>query len=144
MAAGMATAAGVAAVEGEEAAGRVLETAAGVVGLAAEVAGLARVRAVGVAAVRAVGVAAMRAAGVVAARAAVVGARGRGAATLPLPAEDEARRRCSVGGGCRGGGCRGGAAALSVGDASGRRPKLATALPRASRPGPAAAQSCRI
>ena len=129
-------AAGVAAVEGVETRRRVA-TAAGVVGLTAQVAGLARARAVGVAAVRA----------------AAVFARGRGTATLPLPTEDEERRRCSVGGcrdrSCRGGAfgscdCRGAAAAFSVGDASGRRPKRATALPRASRLGPAEAQSRRI
>ena len=122
----MAAAAGVAAVEGVEAIGLVataagvevtgrVATAAGVVGLAAQEAGLARARAAGVAAVRA----------------AVVFAR-------------RTRDFC-----CRGGtfgscDCRGAAAAFSVGDTSGRRPKLATARPRARRPGPAAAQSCCI
>ena len=66
--------------------------------------------------------------------AAVAFARGRGTATLPLPTEDEDRRKGGVFGSCDGGGA---AAALS-----GPRTKPDTALPRASRPGPAADQSC--
>ena len=105
-------------MEGVEATGR-LATAAEA-GVAAQVAGLAEARAVGVAAVSA----------------AVAFARGRGTATLPLPTEDEDRRKGGVFGSCDGGGA---AAALS-----GPRTKPDTALPRASRPGPAADQSCCI